>query len=295
MRYPSPLRYPGGKAVLSGFLTDTIDLNDLRHCNYFEPFAGGAGAALSLLQQGVVSNIHLNDADILVYLFWQSAINEAARFVERIISVPLTIEEWKKQREICVSPKLYDPFDVGFAAFYMNRCNRSGILMKSGPIGGLSQAGEWRLDVRFNREELSARILNLETMENSISITCKDAIDFLKEKLPRGRGRSQAFVYLDPPYVIKGQKLYLNAYEQQHHSTLAKYMLSQNVLPWIMSYDDSELVRSLYSSCNRALLPIRYTLQEKRSANELIISPNRLVVPVACRLGRNESLLKAIA
>lgn len=295
MRHLSPLRYPGGKAILSEFLTDAIDLNDLRGCVYFEPYAGGAGAALSLLKNRVVSEIYLNDADIRVYAFWRAALHHAEEFVKRIASAPLTIQEWRRQNEICAHPRKHRLFDVGFAAFYMNRCNRSGVLMGSGPIGGYEQSGTWRMDVRFNREALAERVLRLSKMRKNIHVSQKDAIDFLEATLPDGLGRERVFVYLDPPYVNNGQRLYLNAYEAEDHRGLAEYLHNQQTLPWIMSYDDSALVRELYQPCKMATLAIRYTLQAKRSAHELIIAPDNVVVPSACRMGRNESPLLKIA
>ena len=77
MRTASPLRYPGGKAALTGFLEDVIDLNDLRGCKYFEPYAGGAGAALSLLFESVVDSIVINDFDFRIYAFWTSLLDQA--------------------------------------------------------------------------------------------------------------------------------------------------------------------------------------------------------------------------
>ena len=187
MRYASPLRYPGGKAGLAGFLTDLIDLNDLRGCIYYEPFAGGAGAALTLLQKEIVSKLFLNDADQRIYAFWSSALQESERFVEKIQTVPLTIEEWHRQHDICARPELHRKFEVGFATFFMNRCNRSGVLTGSGPIGGYRQTGNWRMNVRFNRSALTERILALARLKNFIHLSWDDAIDFLKSKLPRGR------------------------------------------------------------------------------------------------------------
>ena len=147
------------------------------------------------------------------------------------------------------------------------------------------------MDVRFDREALSERILRLSKMRKQIHVSKKDAIDFLKQTLPGGRGRDRVFVYLDPPYVNNGQRLYLNAYEAEDHEDLAEYLHAQKVLPWIMSYDDSDLVRELYQPCKMAMLPIRYTLQAKRSAHELIIAPNNVMVPSTCRMGRNQSPL----
>jgi DNA adenine methylase len=283
MRYASPLRYPGGKAGLTGFLTDTIDLNELRGCHYYEPYAGGAGAALGLLKQGVVSEVHLNDADCRVYSFWQSALRDSDRFVDRLHTIPLTIDEWRRQSSICERPSFHSRFDVGFAAFFMNRCNRSGVISGSGPIGGYAQKGRWRLDVRFNRDGLAERVLNLKRMGSRIHVSHEDAIAFLKRGLPGGRGRARVFVYLDPPYVNNGQRLYLNAYRPEDHAQLAGYLARQRSLPWLVSYDDSSLVHGLYARHCIAQMPIKYTLQEKRTARELIITPNYLATPVACR------------
>ena len=295
LKHFSPLRYPGGKAVLSEFLADVIDLNELRGCIYFEPYAGGAGAALTLLNAGVVSEIRLNDADPRIHAFWRAALEHSERFAEKVTKVPLTIKEWKKQREICTHPNRHGFFDLGFATFYMNRCNRSGILTGAGPIGGHEQKGAWRMDVRFNREALVKRVLLLSKHRRRIKVFNEDAVDFLKGSLPRGRGRGRVFVYLDPPYVSNGRRLYLNAYELKDHDGLAKYIRTQKKLPWIMSYDDSDLVRNLYGECQMVLLPVRYTLQVKHSAQELIIAPDNIVIPSACRMGQNETILRKIA
>lgn len=295
LKHFSPLRYPGGKAVLSEFLADVIDLNKLRGCVYFEPYAGGAGAALTLLNTGVVSGVRLNDADPRIHAFWRATLEHSERFAEKITKVPLTMKEWEKQREICTHPNHHGFFDLGFAAFYMNRCNRSGILTGAGPIGGHGQKGIWRMDVRFNREALAKRVLLLGRHRRHIKVFNEDAVDFLKSYLPKGRGRDRVFVYLDPPYVSNGRRLYLNAYEPEDHDALAKYIHTQKKLPWIMSYDDNNLVRNLYGKCKMALLPIRYTLQVKHSAQELIIAPDNIAIPPACRMGQNENILRKIA
>lgn len=279
MRFASPLRYPGGKGGLTEFLSQVIELNDLRGCAYFEPYAGGAGAALGLLRDKVVDRIEINDADPRIYSFWISALLENERFVERIFEVPLTIEEWRRQRDICLHPDVFTEFEVGFAAFYMNRCNRSGVLSGAGPIGGYEQSGKWKLGVRFNRETLAERILWLSRMSERINVSNLDAIVFLKSTLPSGRGRASTFVYLDPPYVNNGQRLYLNAYSRGDHAMVSKYLDAQAILPWVMSYDDTDLIRTLYERHCVTYLPIRYSLQKKRSTKELFISPHRISIP----------------
>lgn len=291
MRFASPLRYPGGKACLAGFLADVIEMNNLRECAYYEPYAGGAGAALSLLRDGVVSEIFINDADERINAFWVSALDESERFVNQVLTTPLTMKEWYRQRDVCANPGGHNRFDVGFAAFFMNRCNRSGVLTGAGPIGGLEQKGEWKLGVRFSREPLAERILKLALVRDKIHITHLDAIVFLKTALPLGRNRRKVLVYLDPPYVHKGQRLYLNSYETKDHAQLAHYIKGQRILPWIMSYDDTDVVRELYCDQQLTSLPIRYSLQTKRSAKELIIAPHRVAMPCACTIQGKEAVL----
>lgn len=274
----SPLRYPGGKAQLAPILAQTIKLNGLAGCVYFEPFAGGAGAALRLLRDNVVSELHLNDLDPRIYHFWHAALNEPEEFVERIHEVPLTIKEWQKQRQICMKGDVSKPFELGFATFYLNRCNRSGVILGAGPIGGREQSGTWKLDARFHRENLADRISWLSEVGDSISISQMDAMTFLVKQLPRGVGRKRVFVYLDPPYYSKASKLYMNSYREQDHKSLARYLRRQNVLKWIASYDDTDFIRELYSFCRVSQNSLRYSLQEKRQSSELLISPAHICV-----------------
>jgi len=292
MRYPSPLRYPGGKTSLADFLGNVIARNELEKCIYYEPYAGGAGAALSLLQRRLVSELYINDADPRVSAFWRSVLKDTDQFVDRIRTVPLTIQEWHRQHEICLRPKGHSRFEVGFAAFFMNRCNRSGVLSGSGPIGGYEQNGKWKMDVRFNRDGLTERILLIGKNKDCIHVSGEDAIVFLKRKLPGGKGRKRVFVYLDPPYVNNGQRLYLNAYGPDDHVLLAEYLNGQNILAWLMSYDDNELVRKLYARYRMSLLPIRYSLQQKRVDRELIIAPRDVSMPNACTVHGHESKLQ---
>jgi len=281
MRYLSPLRYPGGKGELSPFLVDVIDLCDLRGCSYYEPFAGGAGAALRLLRDGVVSNVFINDADFRIYAFWKAVLEQPDQFINCIENVPLNIEEWKRQNKICSSENIEAEsfFEVGFSTFYMNRCNRSGVLFGAGPIGGYAQSGKWKLDARFNRAELIKRVIELTQLKDSIIITGLDALCFLKRHLPRGAARRHVFVYLDPPYVVKGDRLYLNSYSSIDHRKLATYIQGQRQIFWLLSYDDTTFVRKLYNSCQIRALPVNYALNVKRRAQELLVAPYRTSLP----------------
>lgn len=281
MTHDSPLRYPGGKASLAGLLAQTIKLNGLEGCPYYEPFAGGAGAALRLLREGVVSEVHLNDLDPAIAAFWQAVLDQPERFAEAIMEVPLNIEEWKRQRDIYQSGSdaVSDSFNYGFATFYLNRCNRSGVLSGAGPIGGYEQAGEWKMDARFNRENLAERVLELGKKRDQIWLTCLDAYEFLKSNLPNGKGKSKVFVYLDPPYYLNSHRLYLNSFSANDHRNLAMYIKSQKDLHCLISYDNAEFILDLYADFFIHKIPLRYSLQKKIASTELLITPIDFKVP----------------
>ena len=117
LRHVSPLRYPGGKTALADFLARTIESNDLSGCSYFEPFAGGAGAALCLLLRGVVSEVYLNDLDPRIFAFWKAVLDESDRFAETILHVPVNLKEWRRQSAICRRADVARRFELGFATF----------------------------------------------------------------------------------------------------------------------------------------------------------------------------------
>ena len=279
MKFASPLRYPGGKAALAPFLGETIALNDLSNCAYFEPFAGGAGAALQLLRDGVVSEVHINDIDPCVAAFWRAVLKTPKQFADAIMSARLDVGEWKRQRDIYRDKDASKPFDLGFATFYLNRCNRSGVLFGAAPIGGYEQTGKWKIGVRFYRESLAARVIELGHRAEQIHVNEMDALRFLAEKLPRGLQRGRVFVYLDPPYWDKGGRLYLNSCSHKGHRALARYMQGQKTLKWLVSYDDMPEVREMYARATVHRLSLRYHLQGTRDAQELLIAPDHLQLP----------------
>ena len=128
MRDASPLRYPGGKWRLFRFFKRAISLNFSRPPMYVEPYAGGASLALSLLFKGLVSEIWINDLDPAIHAFWHSVLKHPQEFSRLVMTVPLTPEEWRKQKQIYSEGLASGRFALGFATFYLNRTNHSGIL-----------------------------------------------------------------------------------------------------------------------------------------------------------------------
>lgn len=272
----SPLRYPGGKAKLLPFFGGLIQQNSLFGCTYFEPYAGGAGLALKLLSGGFVENIVLNDLDAAVWSFWHSALEYNDELCRLIANVPLTIEEWRKQRKIWDSKDLSDPLALGFATFFLNRTNRSGIIEGAGPIGGYSQEGKWRLDARFDAEKQADSIRTLRPFRSRIAIKNLDALDFLASCLET----PNSLTYLDPPYYVKGSKLYRNSYAHFDHVNIMRAVGKSRDANWVVSYDDVVQIREIYEEFDPITYNLNYSAGRKSVGSEVIYLSDSLCAPI---------------
>ncbi|WP_288052025.1 DNA adenine methylase [Acidiphilium sp.] len=275
-RGASPLRYPGGKTSVLDLVATTLRLNGLERGHYAEPYAGGCGLALSLLYGGFVTDIHINDIDPAVWSFWHSVLNETDALVKLVEETPVTVDEWKKQRAVFQTMDLRDPLTLGFSAFFLNRTNRSGVIGSGGVIGGINQTGNYLIDCRFNRKDLSRRIVRVSRYASSIHLTRLDALDFLdacKVTLP-----PNSLLFVDPPYFKKGPELYTNFYKAHDHVKLAEKVLSVS-WPWIVTYDDVQEIRLLYRDRRQYNFGINYSLNEKRVGAELLVVSKGLRVP----------------
>jgi|ERR1043166_6548909 DNA adenine methylase len=275
----SPLRYPGGKQILGRLLAYLVHCNGASGGVYVEPYAGGAGVALALLFGEHVDRVVINDADACIFAFWRSLLCKTEKFVKLLYKTPITVQEWSRQRKIYVHPKQYSELSVGFATFYLNRCNRSGIIMNGGPIGGQKQTGKWKIDARFNRTELERRIRRIALYKDRISVFNLDAIDLLNSQVDALSRKERRFVYLDPPYYAKGRDLYLNYYEHDDHARLAGHMRRQTKFPWVMSYDNVPQIAALYKDLRQIRFGLDYTARERHAGTELMIFRPDLVFP----------------
>lgn len=270
----SPLRYPGGKASIIGMLIETLNFNNLQLYRYAEPFAGGCGLALGLLMRGYVTHIHINDIDKGIWAFWHSILNHTEKFIEKMYSVRVTIDEWYIQREIIRNPNNYSIFELGFATFFLNRTNRSGILT-GGVIGGLKQNGSYLLDCRFNKQKLEQRIRRIGLYSNKIHLTNLDALRFLDLM---SESPFRTFICIDPPYFKKGSSLYTNFYNPEDHKVLAN-KISKLKMPWILTYDNEIEIRNLYSTFRKIEFNLNYSLQCKRQGTEIMMFSDNLDIP----------------
>lgn len=266
MSFHTPLRYPGGKGRLSQFMGELIEANGLTGGHYVEPYAGGAGIAITLLYLEYASRIHLNDINRSIHAFWHSVLNDTEALCKRISDVRPTMEEWYAQRAVQSDPDA-SLLDLGFSTFFLNRTNRSGIVL-GGVIGGKEQTGRWKIDARFNQADLTRRIERIASYRSRISLHNLDAANLIRDILPTLP--RQSLVYLDPPYYVKGKGLYENHYTHSDHAKIAE-LVATIQQKWIVTYDNVGPIRTLYSAYHQEIFGLRYSAGSRYEGKEVMV------------------------
>lgn len=262
----SPLRYPGGKSKLTPYILETMKLNDLEGGTYVEPFAGGAAIAWYLLINDHVEDVYINDLNLSIYAFWHSVLYQTDQLCALIEATVITIDSWEHQKVIQEN-KTSSLLELGFSTFFLNRTNRSGII-KGGVIGGKNQTGNYKLDCRFNKDDLIKRILKIARYQKKIHLSNMDANDFIINELPYIQDK--CLVNIDPPYYKKGKGLYQNYFEHEDHLVLFNNVkkIKQS---WVVTYDDTPEINDIYYEYNPMPFNLTYTAQTKRKGSEVII------------------------
>lgn len=273
----TPLRYPGGKGKLAAYVKAIIEANALHDGEYVEPYAGGAAIGLELLFQEYVTKIHINDLSAPVYSFWKAVLNDTEELCRLAKNTRLTVASWDRQKRIFANPDDHSYVQLGFATFFLNRTNRSGIL-NAGVIGGRDQSGPWKIDARYNADELIFRIESIAKMRRRIKLTQSDALALLRyglSKWPR-----KTLVYLDPPYYDQGRELYYDYYKPNDHAELAKFVgVKMNSRSWIVSYDNVAPIKELYSGFRSVVYNVGYSARDVRVGKEVMFFSPKLQVP----------------
>jgi DNA adenine methylase len=269
--FNSPLRYPGGKNCIFKFVSSLIYENGLVGIDYAEPYAGGAGLALRLLYGEYVQNIHINDYDKSIYSFWLTIINDADKFCEWVDSVKVNMESWEYYKNIQENSLSVSHDELAKSTFFLNRTNVSGVI-KGGVIGGKGQKGKYKIDARFNKDDLIKRIEKISKFRKRITVSNMDGIKFIRKLT---RKNKDTFIYLDPPYYKKGADLYMNFYKDVDHKNLAKFV-SRMEGTWMVSYDNQEFILNLYSEFRKMIYQLSQSASNRVGDEVLIFSDTLL-------------------
>lgn len=269
--HKSPLRYPGGKNCIYTFVRNLIEENNMAGIKYAEPYSGGAGLALRLLMNGLVSEIHINDLDPSIYAFWHAVLYQTDDFCSWIEEVKIDIPTWEYYKQVQRESDQNNEMELAKSTFFLNRTNVSGIIF-GGPIGGIKQMGKYKMSARFNKSELIHRIQSIAALSNQIHLSNLDGLYFL-DKIEQAH--NDLFIYLDPPYYKKGSFLYMNAFCDDNHRDLSKRVVQLHNR-WMVSYDNQDFILELYPQHRKIVYQLSQCTSN-RVGDEVLIFDNRLV------------------
>lgn len=271
MTIKNPLRYPGAKSKLVPYIQKLIETENLIDCTFYEPYAGSAAVSFALLENRTISKAIVNELDPLVYCFWVSVMEQPEALIQLIRNTDITLDNWNtfslyRDNEFI---RTKSTLEIGLAGLFLNRTSFSGIL-KAGPLGGLEQKSQYKIDCRFNKRKIVQSIESLSKFHDNVEIYNMDALDFLKEKTKYKRN-NRTFVYIDPPYYEKGPSLYRYYYEDEMHKSLAKFIKTKSY-PWLISYDDSPHIKKLYKKSRQQHIYLDYSVNTHAKGKELLLS-----------------------
>lgn len=283
----SPLRYPGGKRRFVGYVAEALRLNELRPRLYVEPFAGGASVALHLLATGKVERVLLGERDPLVAAFWRVAFADPGWLIERVQACRPSLPEWTRLRK---SPGQSDR-EQAWACLYLNRTSFSGILSGSaGPIGGQAQASDYGIGCRFPADTLIRRLRAVARFANRVRVVEGDYRATLAAARTTGVPAAERFIYLDPPFYRKAERLYRHHFGEADHRALRATVTALRS-PYLLSYDAAPEVRALYAPTRTHGVELLYSASGRGDlvrATEIVVS-NLPDLPASTRLWRTSA------
>ncbi len=194
---------------------------------------------------------------------WKSVLNDTDELCRLVKNTRLTVAAWDRQKRIFANPKDYSYAELGFATFFLNRTNRSGIL-NAGVIGGRDQTGPWKIDARYNADAHVFRIECTDKNRRKIKLSRSDALALLRFGL--SKWDKKTLIYLDPPYYQQGRDLYYDYYEAEDHVELAAFIRKHMQLNfWIISYDNVPPINILYAGFRREVYSVGYSSRAVRN------------------------------
>jgi len=243
----SPLRYPGGKSRAVEKIAKMIpDFDEFR-----EPFLGGGSVFVYVKQRFPDKKFWVNDLYTELYKFWLMSQKDINSLIDKIY-------EWKNN--FTVGKELYNflnknlekfnDLEKAAAFFIYNRITFSGTSLS----GGFSESA---FTGRFTESSIK-RLNDLATVINGSTIT-----NFDYEELVKKDGEN-VFLFLDPPYYSATKSALYgkngNLHKSFNHKRFAENMKNCKH-KWLITYDDSEYIRSLFSFANITPWNLKYGMR----------------------------------
>lgn len=283
-RYVSPLRYPGGKARMAPYLGEMFGVQSslLDVEVLVEPFAGGAGAGLTLLAAGVIDSLWIGERHPALAAFWRSVIADAGQVADVVADLTPSIDLYRSSLDVLAAlddGAAVPDVDAGVAAFVVNRCSHSGIVHpRSGPSGGWQQRGRWTVASRFDPAALSERIGALGSITHSMRFYGTSAVEII-DGLDGSGIEHEVLLLVDPPYIGQGNRLYRHGMTGEEHAALAR-SLNTTSARWVLTYDaHPDVPETLYPQRRVLGFTTAYTTTGRKRCSEYAVLSANAVAP----------------
>ncbi|PJF30967.1 MAG: modification methylase [Candidatus Thermofonsia Clade 1 bacterium] len=242
-----PLRYPGGKSRAIPQILAQIPLNI---AEYREPMVGGGSVFLAIKAtlSSHVQRYWINDLNYDLICFWRAARDQNALLVERLFALKRAYPEGRALwAHLHTAESQCDDLERAVRFFALNRITFSGVV----DSGGYSQQA---FECRFTDSAIE-RVRKLAQMLANVEITHGDYATLLQAQ------GENVFIFLDPPYWrATDSRLY--GTDGILHTTFDHMRLAQALRAcqhrWLATYDDSPLVRRLFSFAHIAAWQLQY-------------------------------------
>lgn len=250
---------------------------------WIEPFAGGAGAGLHLLEREVVDEVWLTEKNPALAAFWRTTVNNGAELAAEVRTLQPDMNTWHASRELVAAAETeerstIEDLDLAMAALVLNRCSRSGMVnARVGPIGGKSQTGRWTIGSRWYPEGLAGRIDWIAQRSHRLRITEGDGITSIADLNGTIGIEDEVVLFVDPPYLVQGNRLYAAGMTFDDHKKLA-YALTNCTARWLLTYDSDDRILQLYPDLRVLAYEIPYTANKRRIDEEYAVLSDNLAV-----------------
>ncbi len=271
-----PLRYIGSKYRMTPILIRHLHLlkSKYKSKHFREAFTGTASVAFDLMKTCSFSSYKLNDIDpaITCYLM---AIRDYPEQLERRIVTSEFSKLFYAESVVLLKKLKFIPFkpdeivDIAYRKLFVHRYSFSGLGVKSTtPV--TKGCNRWN-DVKLVE---AIRILHIRAKNSNLVIENSHYTDTI------GESGDDTLIYLDPPYVSVGEHVYQYGFNFYDHIQLAE-SIKNSPHPFILSYDNHELVLDLYSAWTKITKVTVWHSNQNSYKEELIITnklSNKIII-----------------
>lgn len=247
----SPLRYAGGKSWEVGYIVEKIPVDVDR---LISPFFGGGSLEIAVAKELKIPVLGFDIFDILVN-YWQVQIHDPQALYEGLLKLTPDKDTFNAVKEILTKhwkgeTKIEDRIQLA-TYFYFNHN------LSYGP-GFLS----WPSSVYLNETMYKKLLDNVRSFHvDNLSVECASFEDVLPEF-------QNDFLYCDPPYYLGDGNVFHGIYPRRNtpiyhdnfnHEALRE-LLKNHKGGFILSYNDSPVIREWYKDYNIEEIPVHYTM-----------------------------------